>query len=57
MTAGECRGATVVRQRRAEEKQLHDKTMEDGGRRWVGRGKVFIFCGIESYLQSYPLES
>jgi hypothetical protein len=36
-----------------EETQLHNKAMEDGGRRWVG---VFIFSflgGVESYLETY----
>jgi hypothetical protein len=41
----------------AEEKQLHSKAMEDGGRRRAGWGGVFTFCEVESYLQSYPLKS
>ncbi len=43
-----------------EEKQLHDKAMEDGCRQWAGQCGVgcslFSFLGgDESYLQSYPL--
>ncbi len=48
----------------AEEKQLHNKAMEDGGRQRVAgaaRGRVLTFFsflgGVESYLQSYPLQS
>jgi hypothetical protein len=65
MRAGERRGVVVE----AEERLLcgggglHGKVMEDGGRRWVGgraRREVhnFLFLyGVESYLQSYPLQS
>jgi hypothetical protein len=45
-----------------EEKQLHDKAMEDGGKQQAGLcgvgGVLIIFSflgGVESYLQSYPL--
>jgi hypothetical protein len=48
----------------AEEKQLHNKAMEDGSRRQAGQRRVgrvlifFYFLGrVESYLQSYPLQS
>ncbi len=40
----------------AEEKQLHDKAMEDGGRRWAGRGGVFIFFCLNPTFNP-PLES
>ncbi len=45
-----------------EENQLRDKATEDGGRQQAGRaGRVVHFFsflgGVESYLQSYPLQS
>ncbi len=39
----------------AEEKQLQDKVMEDGGA-WKRGGDVYFFSylgGVESYLESY----